>query len=173
VAEKINSEPASPFSDDALRRIAKEKVILALGVKVHVLSYVGVNIFLILLDYFLAIHGTLSWSLIVASSWLVGLGVHSGGYLMYARGVIGENKKGLIFHVIAEVFAAQAIIVINYITSPTILWLVWPIGSMIGAVIVHVIVYNLFFKDKGVPGVKKTWMDRKIEAELKKANRQV
>ncbi|MBN2150889.1 MAG: 2TM domain-containing protein [Candidatus Lokiarchaeota archaeon] len=164
-------EASSPFSDEALRRIAKEKVILAFFVKVHILAYICVNAFLVLLDYFITSPGSIDWAIIVASSWLVGLGIHVGGYLIYARGVIGGNKKGLLFHFIAEAFSVQAVIVINLLTSPWILWLVWPLGAMAGAVIVHLILFNWFLKGKASQG-KKSWMDRKIDEELKKAGRQ-
>ncbi len=164
-------EPSSPFSDEALRRIAKEKVILAFFVKVHIAAYIGVNAFLILLNYFVTSPGNLDWALIVVSTWLVGLGIHVGAYLIYSRGVIGGDKKGLYFHFIAEVLSVQAIILINLVSSPAVPWCVWPLGAMAVAVLVHVIAYKWFLKGKGSQG-KKSWMDRKIDEELKKAGRQ-
>ncbi len=164
--------PSSPFSDEALRRIAKEKVVLAFVLKIHILAFIFVNIFLLLLDYFIVNPGTLDWALIVVSSWLVGVGIHTTAYLIYARGVIGGNKKGLIFHFIAEVFSVQAVIVINLVASPTIPWLVWPVGAMGLAVLVHLVFYFMFRKKAGPQGQKRSWMDRKIDEELKKAGRQ-
>ncbi len=52
-------------SDEALRRIAKEKIIVSFTVKVHVLAYIGVNIFLILLNYFVTSPGKNDWAIIV------------------------------------------------------------------------------------------------------------
>jgi hypothetical protein len=172
MAHSPTNEPSSPFSDDALRRIAKEKIILAFCVKIHVLAFISVNIFLILLNYLVTSPGSVNWAIIVVSCWFVGIGIHVGGYLIYSRGVIGGNKKGLIFHLIAEVFSLQAIIVLNLVTSPWILWLVWPLGAMAAAVLVHIIVFNAFLKGKGAQGKKKSWIDSKIDEELKKAGRQ-
>jgi hypothetical protein len=165
-------EPSSPFSDEALRRIAKEKIIVAFTVKVHILAYICVNIFLLLLDYFVANPGSIDWAFIVVSCWFVGLGIHVGMYLIYARGVIGGHKKGLYFHLIPEVLSVQAIIVLNLVTSPLILWLVWPLGGMAVAVLVHIIIFNKFLKGRGAKNQKRSWMDNKIDEELKKARRQ-
>ena len=171
MAGNTSKEPSSPFSDDALRRIAKEKIILAFVVKIHILAYIGVNTFLVFLNYLVTSPGKVDWAIIVASSWLVGLGVHGIAYLIYARGVIGLNKKSLIFHLIAEAFTLQAVVVINIVTNPALLWLVWPAGAMASAVIVHLVVYNTFLKGRGVKGQKRSWMDRKIDEELKKTGR--
>ncbi|MEX2682713.1 MAG: 2TM domain-containing protein [Candidatus Sigynarchaeota archaeon] len=172
MANRTAGEPASPFSDEALRRIAKEKVILAFVLKVHVIAYICVNIFLLLLDYFIVNHGSLDWAIIVVSSWLVGVGIHATAYLIYARGVIGGNKKGLIFHVIAELFSTQAVIVINLVASPAIPWFVWPVGAMGLAVLVHLVFYLMFRKNAGSPAQKRSWLDKKIDEELKKVARQ-
>nr|MDO8085910.1 2TM domain-containing protein [Candidatus Sigynarchaeum springense] len=171
MANSTAREPASPFSDEALRRIAKEKIIVAFIVKVHFLAYIGVNTFLFILDYFLENPGDINWAIIVLSSWLVGLGIHTGAYLIYTRGVIGGNKKGLIFHLIAEVFSIQAVVVINMVVSPAIPWLVWPLGAMTVAILVHVVVYYKFLKGRGAKEQKKSWLDTKIDEELKKARR--
>lgn len=172
MANDLAVEPSSPFSDEALRRIAKEKIIVAFTVKVHIIAYIGVNIFLSLLNYFVTSPGKIDWAIIVASSWLVGLGIHVGAYLIYSRGVIGGDKKGFCFHIIAEVFSVQALIVINLIASPLTLWLVWPLGAMAVAVLVHIIVYYKFLKGSGARGKKRSWIDSKIDEELKKARRQ-
>ncbi|NMC08543.1 MAG: 2TM domain-containing protein [Candidatus Lokiarchaeota archaeon] len=172
MTDNKSTEPASPFSDEALRRIAKEKIILALGVKIHVLAFFGVNAFLILLNYFVTSPGRVDWSIIVLSGWFVGLGIHAAAYLIYARGVIGGNKKALIIHLSAEILSVQAVVVINLLTTPAILWLVWPTSAMALAMLVHLIVYAVFLKGNVVKGQKKSWMDRQIDHELKKAGRQ-
>nr|MDO8110572.1 2TM domain-containing protein [Candidatus Sigynarchaeota archaeon] len=164
-----NDEPKSPFSDDALRQIAREKVIWALGVKIHAFVFVLGNIFLAWLN--LAVSPAILWFPYVLSSWLVGLGVHVASYMIYARGVIGGKKKGLILHFIADLLAVQAVIVINYFSSWNIMWFVWPVGGLAGAILVHLIIYGMFLKDKGPAGEKKSWMERKIDEELHKAKR--
>ena len=161
----------SPFSEDALRHIAKEKVIWALGVKIHVLAFVFVNLFLVILNLTIATPGFL-WSGIVVSAWLAGLGIHFSAYMIYSRGIIGGNRKGLIMNVIAELFGIQGVIVINLISNPALMWFVWPVGAAILAIIVHTIVYVMFLKEKNAPsGETKSWMERKVDQELSKVKR--
>lgn len=169
--ESNESEKKTPFSEEALRHIAKEKILWALGVKIHALAYVLVNIFLVILNLTVSSPGFL-WSVIVISGWLGGFGIHYGAYLIYSRGVIGENKKGLIMNVIAELLGIQGVIVINIITSPTVLWFVWPVGAAMLAIIVHTIVYLKFLKEKSaLTGEKRSWMERKVDEELSKVKR--
>ncbi len=85
--------------------------------------------------------------------------------------MIGGDKKGLFYHLIAEVFSVQALVVINLIASPTIPWCLWALGSMAVAVLVHIVAYNMFLKGRGTEGRKKSWMDTKIDEELEKARR--
>ena len=165
------SEKKTPFSEDALRHIAKEKVIWALGVKIHVLAFVFVNLFLVILNLTIATPDYY-WSAIVVSAWLAGLGIHFSAYMIYSRGIIGGNKKGLIMNVIAELFGIQGVIVINIITNHELLWFVWPVGAAILAIIVHAIVYAMFLKEKSAPsGEKKSWMERKVDEEISKVKR--
>jgi len=166
-----DDEKRTPFSEDALRHIAKEKVVWALGVKLHALAFVCANIFLIVLNRTIAAPDSW-WSLYVLSSWTVGMGVHISAYLIFSRGVIGGNKKGLIMSVITELLSIQAVIVINILSSSGVWWFVWPVGAAILAMIVHAIVYMTFLREKAAPtGERKSWMERKVDEELKKVQR--
>ena len=166
----IDSEKKTPFSEVALRHIAKEKVIWALGVKIHALAFVFVNLFLVILN--ITTSHEFLWSGIVVSAWLAGLGIHFSAYLIYSRGIIGGNKKGLIMNLIAEIFGIQGVIVINIITNSTIMWFIWPVSAAILASIVHAVVYMVFLKEKSaLSGEKKSWMERKVDEEISKVKR--
>jgi len=163
-------ERKSPFSDEALRRIAKEKILWLLGLKIHVMAYVGVNIMLILLNLTVATPDVI-WFAYPLSCWLVGLVIHYTVYLIYVRGIMGGNKKGLILAAVSGLMAIQALFVINYVSDFTIVWFFWPTGAIIVGIIVYGFVYLSIVKAKQAKEDGKTWMDKKIDNELKKVKR--
>ena len=166
----LKDSPASPFSEDALRSIAREKVILRMGLNIHVLAYIGVNILLACINLFVPGGGApFLWFVIVASGWLAGLGMHWTAYMVYVKGVIGSDKKGLLFHSAAGVFAIQALVIINLLADASLPWFLWPVGAIIVSIIVHLIVYLRFVRGKETGVVKDSWMDRQIESELSRA----
>lgn len=167
--EDENWKDDSPFSMDALRHIAKEKVLWKLGVEIHCVVFIFTNIFLIFLNLF--VNPGVLWSVYVLSGWFVGIGTHLAIYLIYSRGIIGDTKKGLILHVVISSLGMQLLFWINFISDFSNLWFIWPISAMILAIICHFSIFMLFLNKTGADGKKKSWIDKKIDEELERARK--
>ena len=156
----------SPFSINALRQIAKEKVIRKLTALFHSVIFILANIFLLLLNLFTS-PGIL-WELYVLSSWFVGLGIHITLYLIYSRGITGKSKRLLIFHAIVSFLVMQLLFVINYVSDFSNCWILWPNSAITCALLIHFIIYSIFNTKRKSNGIIKFWIEKKIELELKK-----
>ena len=164
--ENSVDEQDSPFSKDALRKIAKEKVLWKLTVLFHGVVFILVNVFLLLLNLF-TFPGVL-WELYVLSSWFVGLGIHVTLYLIYSRGITGKSKRLLIFHAIVSFLVMQLLFVINYVSDFSSCWHLWPNGAITCALLMHLLIYSRLRKTRNRNGIIKTWMEKQIKLELKK-----
>ena len=113
------------------------------------------------------------WSLYVLFAWTIAFSVHSASYLIYSKGVIGLQKIALILHAVIFVLSCPTLFVINYISGFTYLWFLWPDLSWIVAIIVHFALYKFFLRHKDKPEGNKSWIDRKIDDEIKKVKKRV
>lgn len=157
----------SPFSEEALREIAKEKVLWKLGVQVHVLGFVIVNLLLVAINI-VADPGEI-WFPYVLSCWATGLAIHVAVYLIYSRGIIGTNRRGLILSSVIVAMASQSLFVINYFSGFSYKWFLWPVGALIAALIVYAVVCAIIIGPDEAGGVKRSWLEKRIDKEIQKA----
>ncbi|MFX0102254.1 MAG: 2TM domain-containing protein [Candidatus Hodarchaeota archaeon] len=175
---KDDGKRQSPFSEDALRAIAKEKIWWNLGLKIHAVGYIFTNIFLVILNLgvnfaYNIVGREYLWFIYVLCAWTIGFSIHSTVYLIYSRGVIGVQKIAFLIHAVVFVLSLPTLFVINYISDFTYWWFLWPDLSWIVALIVHFVLYRIFLKQKDDPTEKKPWIERKIDEELEKVKRRM
>lgn len=168
------------FSEESLRKIAEQKVNFRMSVKIHVFIYFIVNILLFTINYifspaFPAFPTSLQfwWALYPLFGWFIGLLIHLTAYILYSKGVFPMAKRGLIYNIIAYLSVMMLLVIINYITLNTINWAFYPgIFWMIG-IIIHGIVYLIYFRG-GInkkSGIFKSRKERAIEKEMEKIKR--
>ncbi|MHA1679988.1 MAG: 2TM domain-containing protein [Promethearchaeota archaeon] len=168
--KKDDSGQKSPFSEEALKQIAKEKILWALGVKIHFAAFIGVNIMLFVIDYLTKAPDAKYWFVYPLVGWFVGFFTHFTVYMIYSRGVVGGKKKGFILHAVVSVLAFLATFAINYYSDSSYLWFLWVLFGLIISVIVHGVLYRSATRPENTES-KKTWMEQKIEKELEKVRK--
>ena len=144
------------FSDEALRRIAAQKVNFRMSVRIHVGVYVVVSILLFFIN--LITLPEYLWIVYVFFGWLVGVALHSTSYLLYARGVYPMAKRGVIYHFVSFIFVIGFLFIINipYIydrsftgpLSSIFLWAIIPTVFWGTGLIIHYISYLVFYRGK-------------------------
>ena len=160
------------FSDESLRRIAEQKVNFRFSVQLHFWVYVGVNILLaalnlIFMPYYL-------WLLYPLLGWLTGLMIHLTAYLCYANGVYPLAKRGVIIHAVAYVFVNILLFATNFLSGLGIPWFLWCIGPWGIGLLVHVIIFNIYYSEKMEPkGETKSRKEKAIEKEMEKMKKKV
>jgi len=163
----VESREKSPFSEEELKSIAKKKILMKLGFKIHLVAFIGANIALLVINY-LTSGLTRIWFVYPLAGWFMGIVAHLACYMIYARGVIGAQKIGVIMN--ASIYAASvpALLVINYFSYFGYMWFLWPAIFWFLGVLIQAIAWKM----TGVKhDVQKSWIDRNVEKELEKAKK--
>jgi hypothetical protein len=154
------------FSEETLRKIAAQKVTFRFSVKIHAICYVFINILLIILN--LILESTYLWFFFPLLGWLIGLVVHGLAYLLWSRG-IHYGKRAIAFNITIYGFTMLLLVAINYITSGTLDWVVYPAISWGCGVAVHLILYQYVISlTTNQAGKKPSRKEQAIEKELEK-----
>ena len=160
----------SGFSEESLRKIAAQKVSYRFSVKIHVVVFFLVNILLFIIN--ILFTPDFYWIVFPFFSWLIGVSLHILTYILYARGVYPMSKRGVIYHIDSFVFVMLLLFITNYMTIPGVYWILFPTIFWGGLVILHIIIYTLYFSTKEENNEKsKSRKDRAIEKELEKMRR--
>ncbi len=146
------------FSDEALKRIAKEKVGKRLAIQIHVAAYIGVNILLLVIN--LLTNPAYWWFLWPMCSWAVGLTMHVASYLIWLAGVTSGSKVGLLYHLVSYISVNVYLVFVWWMTGAAYMWFLYPLFGWLVGLIIHAVVTRPKTPDQ------KSWMDRKVEAEL-------
>ena len=161
----------TPFSEDELKKIAKKKILRAMAFRIHFAAFIGVNIALVLINY-LTDHFATPWFVYPLAGWCIGIAEHGATYLIYSKGVIGTEKIGLILHAVAYFTAIPALYAINMVSSPVYPWFLWPGCFWLLGLVIHAVSVKAFGPKQEKTGEQKSWLDRKVEQEVGKANTQ-
>ncbi|MGQ4873549.1 MAG: 2TM domain-containing protein [Promethearchaeia archaeon] len=171
------------FSEESLRRIAAQKVSFRRTVKLHWSLYIIVNFLLFIIniisinfskgfnDIFALNYEILPklWVIYVIFGWLIGVLIHTVTYIMYATGVYPYAKRGVIFNITAYFTVMLLLTGINYLTMPQFWWAFYPAVFWGVGIIIHIIVYILFFRTKITSeGKIKSKKEIAIEKEIAK-----
>lgn len=167
------NETKSPFSEKELKKIAKQKILFNLGLKIHAACFIGVNVFLAILNYLVDGFATI-WFMYPLFGWMVGFGVHGMVYLIYSRGIVGGGKISVLIHGVAFALGSMALIAFNFASvwsSYYVMWFQWPVGFWLLGFIIHAITIKLSGKKPEKTDEEKSWLERKVDDEMKKAKR--
>jgi hypothetical protein len=165
------TEPAvkSPFSDEELKKIAMQKVLQKLALKIHVLTFIGVNVALFAINY-LTSGLSPPWFVYPLAGWFMGIVAHGTIYCVYSRGISGP-KIGVIMNAAVYAASVPALLAINYFSSPGYMWFLWPAIFWLLGVAIHAVAIKKFASKKGEKVPKKSWLERGVEKELEKVKR--
>jgi len=157
----------SGFSEESLRKIAAQKVRFRFSVKFHLAIFIVVNALLFIVNIF--VTPELYWVVFPFFSWLIGVNIHILSYILYARGVYPMAKRGMIYHLDSYIFVMFLMYIINLITLSEFYWVLFPALFWGTGVIVHIIIYFLYYSGKNKkPGKFESRKERAIEKEMNK-----
>ena len=155
------------FSAENLRRIAAQKVSYRFSVKMHVVLFIIVNILLLLVNHLFTPE--IYWIIYPFFSWLIGVNMHVVGYILYARGIYPMAKRGAIYHLVTYIFVMLFLFIVNITTLSTFYWIIFPTLFWGTAVVLHLIIYLLYFGKKvEISGKRQSRKERAIDKELEK-----
>jgi len=155
------------FSAENLRRIAAQKVSYRFSVKMHVVLFIIVNILLLLVNHLFTPE--IYWIIYPFFSWLIGVNMHVVAYVLYARGIYPMAKRGAIYHIVTYIFVMLFLFIVNITTLSTFYWIIFPTLFWGTAVVLHLIIYLLYFGKKvEISGKRQSRKERAIDKELEK-----
>ena len=170
----MNEFDENGFSEENLRRIAALKIKFRLSVKIHLIAYIlGIVLFISINALFTPL---ILWFIYPIFGWLIGLMMHLTAYIVYAKGIYPIAKRGVIFNTVAYLFVNLLLFVINSYTDvllmgikPIYLWFLYPVFFWGVALIMHYIVYLVFYNKKLYEdGERQSRMEKAIEKEMQK-----
>ena len=156
------------FSEESLRKIAQQKVNFRYSVKIHLGVYIIVSTLLLVIN--LIFTPLILWVMYPFFGWLIGISIHIIAYILYARGVYPMAKRGLLFHLDAYIFTLLFLTLINLVTLPLYLWVLYPIIFWGIALVLHTIVYLIYYSSSKIDeqGKVDSKKSRAVEKELEK-----
>ena len=156
------------FSEESLRKIAQQKVNFRYSVKIHLGIFTIVSILLLIIN--LIFTPLVLWIIYPFFGWLIGVSMHFVAYMLYARGVFPMAKRGVIFHADAYIFTLLLLTIINFFTFPEFLWVLYPIIFWGVALIIHILIYLIYYSSTKIDdhGKVESRKSRAVEKELEK-----
>jgi hypothetical protein len=168
------------FSEESLREIAKKKVVFRFSVRLHVSIFLIANLLLYFINMVTIPY--YYWIIYPFFGWLIGVAEHYTAYLIYAKGVYPNTKRGVIFHIIAYIFVNLFLFIIFFyneiyyrrIAMPLedydpYAWFLFPLVFWGAGLLIHIATYLIFFRSKvNNEGIKQTKREKAIEKELEK-----
>ncbi|MHA1755630.1 MAG: 2TM domain-containing protein [Promethearchaeota archaeon] len=170
IEENREDKDIGEFNDESLRKIAKEIVFKRMGVKIHIIIYILVNILLIAIN--LLLNPSYLWCLWALFGWGIFMSYHVVSYIIYRRGMFPETATKLAFyHVYTYIMASAFLIFINYFTmnpSNPIFWFYWAVVPWGIGVLIHIVLWRKM-RPKTPGEKKKKYLDRLVDKELERA----
>lgn len=168
----MNNKKLNEFSNNSLRRIAKEVVIRKFVLILHIWVYFLVNLLLFIINYF-----TLPeyfWFLWPLTAWMMILFGHIFSHMMFRKGVVDLHSVFILYHLMFFVAINLFLVFTNWFTSPPgssiltwVWWVILPWGVLL---IIHFIVYFYVVPKRG-ESPNRNWLDRRIDEQLEKMNK--
>jgi hypothetical protein len=157
------------FSEENLREIAKKKVVYRFSVRLHISIFLVVNTLL----FFINMLTTPSyyWIIYPFFGWLIGVAEHITVYIVYAKGIYPNTKRGVIFHVVAYLFVNLLLFIIFYYNELyyPYAWFLFPLVFWGAGLLIHIAVYFIFSRSKvNKEGIKQSKREKAIEREIEK-----
>ena len=175
-----NSDPKkskiSEFSDDSLKEIAKEIVVKRTVLLIHFAVYCAVNALLVGINYGVSkFEDGLQdvWAMWAIMGWGIGLMIHCLHYIIFKKGIVNYSSIGATYHIGIYIIVFAFLVFTDYLPDSALSWVWWAVGPWGGAVVLHGLFVFIFLPRKAKKPEKgkvekKSYIDRKIEAELEK-----
>ena len=168
------------FSEENLREIAKKKVVYRFAVRLHVSIFLIANILLFSINMLTTPY--YFWIIYPFFGWLIGVAEHLAAYIIYAKGIYPNTKRGVIFHIVAYIFVNLLLFNIFFyneifyrlIAMPLpdynpYLWFLFPLVFWGTGLIIHIAVHLIFFRSKvNKEGITQSKREKAIEREIEK-----
>ncbi|MBY8987441.1 MAG: 2TM domain-containing protein [Candidatus Lokiarchaeota archaeon] len=168
------------FSEENLREIAKKKVVYRFSVRLHVIIFLIVNSLLFFIN--MLTTPSFYWVAYPFFAWLIGVAEHLTIYIVYAKGIYPNAKRGLIFHIIAYIFVNLLLFIIFVHTEFYVLrnvlviegyityaWFLFPLVFWGAGLLIHIAVYLIFSRNEvDNEGIKQSKREKAIEREIEK-----
>ena len=167
----MSTDKIREFSQESLRRIAREIVIRRYVLFLHAWVYIFVNILLFIINSF--VPSRYPWFLWPLTGWAILLFQHIVIHTIFRKGIIHGGTIGITYHVTAYILVNLFLLFVSYFTaSPPWTfssWFLWPFGIWGLGLLGHATFY-FYIVPKKSEIQHKGWIERKIEKELKKLN---
>ena len=167
----MNNKKLNEFSNNSLRRIAKEVIIRKFVLILHIWVYVLVNLLLFVINYFTYPDPIYFWCLWPITAWMMILTGHLFAHLMFRKGVVDLHSVFVLYHLLFYVAINLFLVFTNWFTTPPgnsrltwVWWVILPWGVLF---IIHLIVYFYLVPKRG-ESPNRNWLDRKIDEELER-----
>ena len=168
------------FSEENLREIAKKKVVYRFAVRLHIVIFLIVTFLLTSINMMTIPY--YPWIIYVFFGWLIGIAEHIAAYIIYAKGIYPNAKRGVIFHIIAYIFVNLLLNLIFYLNEVYYTgflfpledpnpfpWPAFPLVFWGAGLLIHIAVYLIFFRSKiGKEGINQSKREKAIEREIEK-----
>ena len=124
------------------------------------------------------IDGVIEWQkmffLYPLFGWLIGIMMHLTAYILFANAVEPLGKRMIIFHIVAFIFVNILLALINYINTPDIMWVGFPLIFWGAGLIAHIVLYFVYFSEPTPQkSVGKSKKEQAIEKEMQKMREQM
>ena len=163
----MSGKKLNEFSDNSLRKIAKEVVVRKFVLILHIWIYVLVNLLLFAINYFT--YPTYFWCLWPLTAWMMILLGHIFAHIMFRKGIVDLHTVFVLYHMVFYVVIILFLIFTNWFTTDPnrLTWVWWIIGPWSIIFIIHLIVYFYVVPKRG-ESPNRNWLDRKIDEELER-----
>lgn len=165
----MNNKKLNEFSNNSLRRIAKEVIIRKFVLILHIWVYFLVNLLLFIINYFT--FPEYFWCLWPLTAWMMILMGHLFAHMMFRKGVVDLHSVFMLYHVLFYVAINLFLVFTNWFTTTPgnsrITWVWWVILPWGVSLIIHLIVYFYLVPKRG-ESPNRNWLDRKIDEELER-----
>jgi hypothetical protein len=162
MAQQITNNNSIPSGLSGVTNKQKEairnRIVKTILLKAHIITYLIVNLILFAINNFLMIS-SYQWYLWSVTGWGLGLAIHIFAFSVKSPGLMS-------YHLFLYIAVNALLIFIDWFTDKTLNWFFWPLLGWGIGLLFHGIAYMIYrpMKDEDP---NKSWMERKIEAELK------
>ncbi|QEE17287.1 2TM domain-containing protein [Promethearchaeum syntrophicum] len=165
----MTSKKLNEFSNDSLRKIAKEVIVRKFVLILHIWVYILVNLLLFAINYFT--YPTYFWCLWPLTAWMMILILHILSHVLFRKGIVDLHTVFILYHLVFYVVINLFLIFTNWYTTEVgtsrmswVWWIIAPWGILL---IIHLIVF-FYVVPKHGESPNRNWLDRKIDQELEK-----
>ncbi len=158
MAEKIVELSVPTLSDEDLMRIAKKRILKRAFFNAHLWLFFAVNALIYIINYVnFSNYWYAPW---VSTGWGLLLAIHAFFHIY-------PKAKFFWIHLMLFMALNLYLLFVDYYSTGTLDWFWWPLGCWGILILSHLTIRNMS-KPKWAGNQAKSWLDRKIDDELRK-----